>query len=153
MLRLLFRRDLRPTVLAVLGSSSSVRIAVPCSQLSTGSSGTGSRVLVAVKSVLPNGEVVLNCGGYWRGAPSGPCTMHYTTLLAHANDAVLRNLMDRIESRVWNTVRSERASMRGSLWIGWVSHGVVNLFMGFPATGSVTMRRTGLNILSETMLS
>lgn len=81
-------------VLGLLLSTRDVRIAVPCSVLSKGASGAGTKVVVNVvrRSQQGGTSLALDCGRWWRGAPTGSVWMDYSQLLQHANDDALRVL-------------------------------------------------------------
>lgn len=65
-------------VVTNLLASRDVRIAVPCSLLSKGGSGAGSKVQVAVVRKSKEGPAVaLDCGRWWRGAPAGVVWMDF----------------------------------------------------------------------------
>ncbi|KAL6778966.1 hypothetical protein ACKKBF_B19285 [Auxenochlorella protothecoides x Auxenochlorella symbiontica] len=97
LLQILYRSEAKAPLLVLLAASPSLRIAVPCAQLSPAAAGTGSRVSVAIKATHPGGEVLLDCGVYWSGAPPGPVAMHYTALLAHADEDTLEGLVSRLD--------------------------------------------------------
>lgn len=63
------------------GSPEVVRIAVPCSMLSKGVSGAGSRVLV--KATRAKGPLLaVDAGQWWRGAPNSPVWLDYRQVRA-----------------------------------------------------------------------
>lgn len=71
-------------VVTNLLASRDVRIAVPCSLLSKGGGGAGSRVQVSVVRKSREGPAVaLDCGKWWRGAPAGVVWMDFRQVRRH----------------------------------------------------------------------
>jgi hypothetical protein len=64
-------------VTGLLISSKEVRIAVPCAVLSKGVNTTGSKVVVAVTGRSQGASVAVDCGKWWRGAPTATLCMDY----------------------------------------------------------------------------
>lgn len=65
------------SIAAILQSSIDIKIAVPCAVLSpqakhSASNRAASKVVVAVKSCTPAGELHLDCGSFWKG---GECRL------------------------------------------------------------------------------
>lgn len=60
----------------LLAGSRDLPITVPCAVLSKGASGTGSKVVVRVRRVQ-GASLALDCGQWWRGAPTAAVYMDY----------------------------------------------------------------------------
>lgn len=114
---------------------SSVRIAVPCSTLSKAAAagGVGSKVVVTICGAK-GAELKLDCGRWWRGAPVQPVYMHYTKLLAHANDDTLTQLHKKLAAIAnWEPPSSAlRSSTRQSYF---PSRQLASAQAGTPAGG------------------
>ncbi len=63
-------------LVALLTSSSDVKIAVPCSVLSKSAKSSACKVVVQVKGSVGS-ELLLDCGSFWKGGESCPGLLHY----------------------------------------------------------------------------
>lgn len=81
-----------------LQNCSDIKISVPCNVLGKYSQQSTSRVEVGVNGSCGD-DILLDCGSFWKGAPSYLVRMHYGELLSYANKTTISTIIKKLQSK------------------------------------------------------